>query len=86
MNEFALSAILAQLENSDQSIKVSADLGNMKQMLCVIRSILATKPTTGLTSRELQALAVLLLRVRMKFNARIAREQIALNFKAFSIL
>mgnify|MGYP002803909758 FL=1 len=64
INEFALCAILAQLENSDHSFKVPADLGNMKQMLSVIRSILATKATTGLTGKELQTLAVLLLRVR----------------------
>ena len=63
VNELALATILKRLESSDPSIKLEADLGDMKQMLCVIRSILATKPAAGLTDKEMQSLAVSLLRV-----------------------
>ncbi|XP_028407669.1 McKusick-Kaufman/Bardet-Biedl syndromes putative chaperonin-like [Dendronephthya gigantea] len=62
INELALTTILKKLENSHPFIKLPADLGNMDQMLCVIRSILATKPASGLSTNEIQSLAVLLLR------------------------
>ena len=68
LNEVALDTILNHFESTNAYLTIPADIANMEQMLCVIRSVLETKPATGLTKNELQSLSALLLRVRYLAN------------------